>query len=72
MKESPCDGTKHGKTSDHSTPKGTTNNVNDLNSQKKGPNFLNKSQVFNKDGSTDSINTSQVDREENRLPKKDA
>ena len=77
IKESPHDGSKYGNSSSHSTPKCMINNVNASNSHKKGPNYPNKSQVFNKDGSKDSTKASlgndpNITNADTRSPNKDA
>ena len=71
MKISPRDATRQGKIASHSASKSNISNVIPLNSQKKGPNIQNKSQVFNKSGPKDGTDNSNVNTSDHNSPKKE-
>ena len=71
MKISPRDATRQGKIASHSASKSNISNVIPSNSQKKGPNIQNKSQVFNKSGPKDGTSNSIVNTSDNDSPKKE-
>ena len=71
MKISPRDATRQGKIASHSASKSNISNVIPSDSQKKGPNIQNKSQVFNKSGPKDGTSNSNVNTSDPNSPKKE-